>query len=99
MKEMKTFWIRYGLSGGFGGCESCDWETIAARDEDEAYGIAYEAACELYESYDGMHGLRSVYDIMEEDEVDEDEALATWAEEREGWLDYEVSSEEPGEDD
>ena len=87
------FWIRYGLSGGFGGCG--DWEEIDATDEDEANTEAWHRACEEYESYEGMHGLRTIEDIMEEDELDEDEAEDHWREERESWIEYEVSATKP----
>jgi hypothetical protein len=40
--------------------------------------------------YDGLHGLRSVDQIVEEDEVDEDEAYEIWREERESWLEYQA---------
>ena len=100
MINLRTqYWIRYGLSGGFGGCENCDWEAIEASDEDHALAIAYEAACAAYDMYDGLHGLRDVGTIMEEDEVDVESAVAVWYEEREGWLDYEVTSVDPGEND
>jgi hypothetical protein len=83
--------IRYGLGGGFGGCERNEWEDCEeANNEDQACDYAYEMACQEYEMYDGMHGLRNTADIMEEDEVDEEEAEEIWREERESWLDYEV---------
>lgn len=84
------FEIRYGLGGGFGGCENKDWEPIEADSLEEAENEAYEQACQEYEMYEGMHGLRSAYQIMEEDGLDEDEAEEEWREERESWLDYEA---------
>ena len=81
------FIIGYGLGGGFGGQRN--FKVIEANDEDEAFDYAYESASEEYESYSGMHGLRSVSQIMQEDEIeDEEEALEVYDEEKENWLDY-----------
>lgn len=81
--------IRANLAGGFGGCRLQDWEDCWVESGEQAEQAAYEMACEVYDSYDGMHGLRSISDIMEEDEVEEDEAEEIWMEERDGWLSYE----------
>ena len=74
-KDMKgLFIIGYGLSGGFGGIQN--YEVIEAYSQDDADKQAWEMACETYESYVGMHGLRELSEIMEEDEIeDEDEAI------------------------
>ena len=81
------FIIGYGLSGGFGGIQN--YEVIEAYSQDDADKQAWEMACETYESYVGMHGLRELSEIMEEDEIeDEDEAMEVYNEEREGWIDY-----------
>lgn len=87
---MGKFRIRYGLNGGFGGCEMMDWEEIEANDFDEANLIAYQNACDEYESYLGSNGLRDIDEIIEEDEVDENEAEKILNEDRENWIDYEV---------
>ena len=64
--------IGYGLSGGFGGARN--FEVIQADNQEEAYKWAWESACQEYENYSGMHGLRDVSQIMEEDDIeDEDE--------------------------
>ena len=85
------FLVKYALAGGFGGCERQDGEIIDVKDEEAASDYAWEMACQEYESYDGMHGLRNVEMIMEEDDIEnEDEAYEVWEEEREGWLDYSV---------
>jgi hypothetical protein len=78
--------IGWGLSGGFGGIHN--YEVIKAESVDEAEKDAYQRALDEYENYSGYHGLRSVSDIMEEDDVEEDEAEEIYNEEREGWLDY-----------
>ena len=82
--------IRYGLGGGFGGCERNEWEDTDAKTEEEASRFAWESACEEYDQYDGCHGLRDLETIMEEDDLSEEGAQEEWEEEREGWLDYEV---------
>lgn len=78
--------IGWGLSGGFGGIRN--YEVIMADSLEEADKEAYQRAIQEYEQYEGMYGLRSVDDIMEEDEVDYDEAEEIYNEEREGWIDY-----------
>lgn len=87
---MIHFEIRYALSGGFGGCENKDWEPVEADNIEEAEDIAYQHACEEYESYVGLHGLREVDEIMEEDGVDMEEAVEIYNDERESWIDYEA---------
>lgn len=87
---MPKFKIKYGLSGGFGGTEFQEWEEITAHDLDEANLIAYYNACDQYDSCVGLHGLRDIDEIMEEDEVDEEEAEDIYREEREGWVEYEA---------
>ena len=87
---MKKFRIRGALGGGFGGCENQEWEYVKAENEDVAMDMAYEIACEEYDMYDGIHGLLSLEDIMDEYECDYEEAREIWQDERESWLDYEV---------
>jgi hypothetical protein len=86
-------WAIYaGLGGGFGGAQ---FHEVFTGTREWAEKVAYQAACEDYEQYEGMYGLRSVSDIMEEDEVDEDDAESTYQEEKEGWLDYYVEPYDP----
>ena len=87
---MAKFRIKYALGGGFGGTRNKDWETVEAENEEEANEIARESAIDEYERYSGMYGLRSVDQIMEEDDVDEEVAIEIYEEERESWLDYKV---------
>lgn len=79
--------IKYGLGGGFGGAINDEIEEFSTQEEAENY--AWQKACEYYEQYEGLHGLRTTDEIMEEDEVDEEEAQRIYEEERESWLDYE----------
>lgn len=86
--KLEKLWIiGYGMSGGFGGIRN--YEVIEADSEDEASKEAWGQACEMYESYSGSNGLRSVAEIMEEDGIeDKSEAEDAYNEEREGWIDY-----------
>jgi hypothetical protein len=80
-------WIIYhGLCGGFGGANSSE---AFEGTKEEAETESWNRACEDYEGYAGMHGLRSISDIMEEDDIEDDEeAEMVYSEERESWLDY-----------
>lgn len=85
------FRIRYALGGGFGGVKNAEWEDCPeAENMAQAEQFAYEMACQEYENYDGLHGLRTVHMIMEEDGLSKEEAGEQWKEERESWLDYEA---------
>lgn len=58
--------------------------------EEEATEVAWEYACEDFESYAGLHGTRDITDIMEEENVEWEEAEGIFNDERESWLDYYV---------
>lgn len=83
---MKNYNIYAGLSGGFGGASYVG--TLQNTDEKEAFDYAFEEACNIYDSYAGYHGIRDIADIMDEEEVNENEAEDIYIEERESWLDY-----------
>lgn len=85
---MKDYNIYAGLGGSFGGARYIGTLRNSSLKEAEEY--AYEVACEEYESYEDLHGLRTTVDIMDEEEVDADEAWEIYLEERESWLDYYV---------
>ena len=93
MKDTK-YEMRAALGGGFGGCENAEWEDCFSDTEEDASNEAFEEACNVYEMYDGLHGLRSVDMIMEEDDLSMEDAEFAWMEERESWLDYEVRVKE-----
>lgn len=82
------FKIYAGLGGGFGGAIYIETEDFDS--ENEAGEEAWRHAIDEYDSYGGLHGLRGVIEIMEEDDVNEDEAYEIYEEERESWLDYYV---------
>lgn len=86
--EGKWF-ISYGLGG------ASNYEIIDALDEEEASIYAWEMACQEYESYEGLHGLRTQDEIMEDDDVNEEEAEIIYFEERESWLDYSAEPYDP----
>ena len=86
-KFERLYIIGYGLGGGFGGAQN--FQVIQSDNLEQAEKESYEMACNEYEMYEGMHGLRNISQIMEEDDIeDEDEALEIYNEERESWLDY-----------
>lgn len=93
------FKIFAGLGGGFGGAEFQYIKEFASLEDAEE--AAWSAAADIYDSYKGMHDLRTVSEIIEEDlqgkeyaDLLEEELLAVaeeiYFEERESWLDYYV---------
>lgn len=78
--------IGFGLGGGFGGIDK--YQVVHAVSQAEAEREAFNLACEEYDSYDGMYGLRTVEEIMEEDELNREDAVNSWRDERDSWLDY-----------
>lgn len=87
----RYFKIGYGC-----GCGDNEDYIIAAGGK-EAIDIAYGAAIEDYESYEGLHGIRDMHDIAEDDygisldEADDatyDAIYQDYIDEREGQLDY-----------
>ena len=99
---MKYFKIGYGC-----GCGDNE-DYIIAESEADAVAIANEYAEHDYESYEGLHGIRGMAEIAEEDfgiELDEldyntgdyIDIETTYIEERESQLDYwaeEISEKE-----
>jgi DNA-binding ferritin-like protein len=85
--EVKKWAIFAGLGGGINSV--CFHEFLETTYED-AIQYANQIAEEDYESYVGMYGLRELSTIMEEDDVDEEEAQIIYNEERESWLSYYV---------
>ena len=99
---MAYFRINYGC-----GCGDNE-EYMEFNTQEEADFVAYQLAIENYESYEGLHGIRSMAEIAEEDfEVDLDELdyntamyidiETAYIEEREDQLNYgaeEISREE-----
>lgn len=77
------------MGGGFGGAG--DWEEIEAENEEQANRAAYEAACEDFSTYAGIHGVMSAQDFMDDDDsITEEEAQEMENEECESWIHYEA---------
>ena len=88
---MVYFKIGYGC-----GCGDNE-DYITAKDQKEADTIAWEYAIEEYESFEGLHGIRGMAEIAEEDyDISLDEAddatyndiEQDYIDERESQLDY-----------
>lgn len=88
-------YYKIGYSCGCGDNE----DYITAKDQKEADEIAWEHAREEYEMFEGLHGIRGMAEIAEEDfgiELDEldyntgdyIDIEATYIDERESQLDY-----------
>jgi len=77
------FKIRHGLGGGYGGCG--EWETIEARNLEDAEEHAYEAACDDF----SMYGLGDDAIAAAEEEGGEFDADEIYAECRDSWIDWE----------
>ena len=86
---MPTYRIFAGLGGGFGGAKEVD--ELEFDNKDEAMEYAYHQAFEIYEGYTGMYGLRSISEIMEDEDCNEEDAEEIMREEAESWLDYRVA--------
>ena len=82
------FKIRYGLGGGFGGAG--EWEEIEAPNLEYAEREAEQCAREVYESYEGLHGLRTTEEIIDEEDCSDTEAQEIYEEELESWIVYEA---------
>lgn len=87
---MPKYFIYAGLSGGFGGAGLVNDYAMEFKDEEAAEDFAREQAVSEYESYSGLHGLRNLDQIMEEEGIDEEEAEEIYNEEMESWIDYKV---------
>lgn len=84
---MPKFKIYAGLGGGFGGANYITTNNFDCLEDAEEY--AYAEASQTYDNYEGLHGLRTIEDIMEEDGIsDVEEAEEAYFEERENWLEY-----------
>jgi hypothetical protein len=89
--DLKKWKVYAGLGGGFGGA---NYIKTVSGSRDSAEKEAYQAAVEEYESYEGLHGLRTIDQIEEEDGVSYEEASQTYNDEMESWLDYYVKPDD-----
>jgi hypothetical protein len=76
---MAQFEIRYGIGGGFNDIQT---EIIEVDTLGQAERDAYDAACEMFESYDVFGSQNPDYDYDSEEYQDE------YNEERESWIQY-----------
>lgn len=99
----KLYKIYAGLGGGFGGAYLRGTERFSSVDA--ALDEAFELAKEEYAGYEGMYGLKSFDECLEEakaeyadDDIDdeltqkaiEEDAMDIYNNEMESWLDYYV---------
>jgi hypothetical protein len=73
-----------------------DWWVYSielVKTEEEASFLAWNLACEAYESGVGMNGIRDISDIMEDENCSEEDAQEIFKEDREMWIDYWTSSD------
>ena len=86
-------WYRLYVSSVGGGtvCEG----PLEFSSKDIATQAAYDMAVEDYESFEGLHGIPDIGDIMEDKEgynlsedASEDECWGAYYEQRESWLNY-----------
>jgi hypothetical protein len=100
---MPKFKVYAGLGGGFGGAR---YETTEEfESEEKAVDYAYECACQVYESYAGLHGLLDWDGVKEdlivsgfytEEEITDEIIEEAYNESREIWLDYYVKEVQEG---
>ena len=89
---MDKYNIYAGLEGSFGGANYKF--TIEANSLEEATDIAYQAAVEEYEEYEGFYGLKTWIDCAEElgvdieEEENSDDVNDLYNEEIESWIEY-----------
>ena len=88
---MTKYNLYAGLSGGFGGATYVG--TYEFDNIEEATNEAYLLACEVYESYEGCHGILSWEECEAEllesgEDFDEEDVNLYYMEEKEGWLSY-----------
>ena len=88
---MTKYNLYAGLSGGFGGATyvgTYEFDTL-----EKATNEACLLACEVYESYEGCHGIMSWEECEAElrengEDFDEEDVNLYYMEEKEGWLSY-----------
>ena len=85
---MNKYIIQFGISGGFN--NSDNYKVILAENEEQASNKAWLESCDIYEQYLGYGGLRDIYEIMEDEDCSEEDAIEIFNDERESWIDYMV---------
>lgn len=87
----RKYGIYAGMGGSFGGASLVD--TVVCDNEAQANEIAREYAVEIYQSYEGLYGIQSWYDVKEDlkdsgFDYEDDMVSEYYEEEIEGWIDY-----------
>ena len=91
-----------GLNGSFGGATFQYVDDF--NSEEEALNTAYDKAVEVYESYEGCHGLMDLEDVRNDlresfgEEPGEDDVRERYIEEIANWIDYRVEEYKEGKD-
>ena len=85
--------IYAGMDGSFGGASLVD--TVVCDNEAQANEIAREYAIEIYQSYEGLYGIKDWYEVREELrdsglDYEDDTVTDCYEEEVESWIDYYV---------
>ena len=86
---MKTFEIYAGLGGGFGGPEYQITEEFECESDAEEY--ACQLAQDVYYSYEGLHGILDIEEIMECNECSEEDAYEIQKYDIDSWIEYYVT--------
>lgn len=63
----------------------------SVKSQENAEYLAWNLACEQYESYVGNNGIRDIDIIMEEEDCSYEDAEEIFKDERESWIDYWIS--------
>lgn len=84
---MDQYIVRYGLSGTGGANIE---EVIDAPNLDQANLIAYEMACEVYDSYDRIHHIGATRENIREEYPDYSDEIIDqmWVDYRKSFLEY-----------
>lgn len=82
--------IYAGLGGSFGGATYQG--TSEFNDEESAVQCAYELAVDIYQGYEGLHGILDWNDVAEQEgldpETDGDSIDQAYVDEMESWIEY-----------
>ena len=93
---MPKYRIYAGLGGGFGGAEYI--KTTDDVEKSDAESEAYEEACNIYYSYEGLHGLFNREDELEEDpDLTDDDLDSMESDDKESWIEYWVEEDDESE--
>ena len=106
--EKKEFWVFGGMHDPFGGYHYLGNVWGSAPDDPEVMDDAHELCVGIYESYAGLHGIRSWDDIFndlfesestfsDDVEISDEDVNDVYNEEIDGWCCYWIMEAIPGE--